>query len=46
MTIAGLLLVVALLIIIADNYSSMWFADVERELASSLEVVSGNLGGK
>lgn len=46
MTIAGVLLAVALLIIIADSYSGMWFAEVGREFASSLELASGNLDGR
>ena len=44
-TVAGLLLTVGLLVLIADNISSYWFADMERELASSLEIVSSSLVG-
>jgi len=45
-TVAGLLLIVGLLVLIADNISTYWFADMERELASSLEIVSSSLVGK
>ena len=46
MTIAGLLLITALLLVVADSVSTYWFADMERELASSLELVSSSLAGK
>lgn len=45
-TVAGLLLIVGLLLLVAENISSYWFADMERELASSLEIVSSSLAGK
>ena len=41
-TVAGLLLIAGLLVLVADDLSSYWLADMERELASSLEVVSNN----
>ena len=44
--VAGLLLITGLLVLIADDLSSYWPADMERELASSLEVVSSSLVGK
>jgi hypothetical protein len=44
--IASLLLITGLLVLIADDLSSLWLADMERELASSLEVVSSSLAGR
>ena len=44
--VAGLLLITGLLVLIADDLSSYWLADIERELASSLDVVSSSLAGK
>ncbi|MFZ9003260.1 MAG: hypothetical protein ACO20F_12990 [Robiginitalea sp.] len=41
-TAACLLLLAGFLALIADDLSSLWLADMERELASSLEVVSSN----
>jgi len=32
--------------VIADSVSTYWFADMERELSSSLEIVSSSLAGK
>ena len=46
LTVAGLLLIVGLLLVVADSISTYWFADMERELASSLEIVSSGLVGK
>ena len=46
LTVAGVLLITGLLVLIADNISSYWFADMERELSSSLEIVSSSLVGK
>lgn len=45
-TLAGLLLILGLVVLIADSISTYWFADMERELASSLEIVSSSLVGK
>jgi hypothetical protein len=45
-TIAGLLFIAGLLVLITDDLSSLWLADMERELASSLEVVSSSLAGR
>ncbi len=42
LTVAGLLLITGILVLVADSISTYWFADMERELASSLEVVSGS----
>ena len=44
--IASLLVITGLLVLIADDLSSLWLADMERELASSLEVVSSALAGR
>ncbi len=46
LTLAGLLLVVVLLLLVAENTSTQWLADMERELSVSLEVASNNLAGK
>jgi hypothetical protein len=42
-TFLGALLVVVLALLIADTVSDLWLTDLERELASSLEVVSNSL---
>lgn len=46
LTVAGLLLIAGLLVLFADGITSYWFADMERELASSLEVVTSSLVGR
>ena len=46
LTVAGLLLIAGLLLVVADSISTYWFADLERELTSSLEIVSSSLVGK
>ena len=43
---AGLLLLIAMLFLLANSISGHWLADMQRELAVSLEIVSGNLSGK
>ena len=43
LAIAGLVLVAALLVMAANSDTSLLSADMERELASSLEIVSSNL---
>lgn len=45
LAIAGLLLLIALLILVANSSSGMWLADLERELAGSLEVATGTMTG-
>ncbi len=42
-SVAGLLLILALLVLVAENISTHWLADLERELAASLEVTSNAL---
>ena len=46
LTLGGLLLIVVLLALLAENISTHWLADMERELSTSLEVVSNNLAGR
>jgi hypothetical protein len=44
--IATLVLAGALFVVFVNNYSSSWIADMEREISSSLEIVSSNLIGQ
>ena len=39
----GLALTAMLALLIADSVSDLWLSDLERELASSLEIVSNSL---
>jgi len=43
LTIAGLVLVVTLLVLVANSDTSLLSPDMERELASSLEIASSTL---
>ena len=42
-TLLGTLLIVVLAVLIADAISDYWLTDLERELSSSLEIVSNSL---
>lgn len=46
LTILGVVLVFFLVVVIADSMSTLWLDDMERELATSLEVTSNAIAGR
>ncbi|MDM9631161.1 hypothetical protein [Robiginitalea aurantiaca] len=46
LTILGIVLILFLVVVIADSMSTLWLEDMERELATSLEVTSNALAGR
>lgn len=46
MTILGIVLILFLVVVIADSMSTLWLEDMERELATSLEITSSAIAGR